>query len=68
MSRPYREGMTCPECEEETDVKVYPFVRGYRSGQYEDNYPDEGGYVEPEDCPHCGCEGAFNYEDTSEAD
>lgn len=45
---------TCPDCGEESEVEVTPFISGKTWGPPESCYPDEGGEVEPEACPHCG--------------
>lgn len=43
----------CP-CGAETEVTVYPVVRGRYFGPPEQCYPDEGGFIEPDECEDCG--------------
>lgn len=44
----------CPDCGSDTEVTVYPVVRGRYYGPPEDCYPDEGGFIEPDECDSCG--------------
>ena len=45
---------TCPECEKETELRVYPIIPAKLYGPPENCHPEEGGEVEPEECQHCG--------------
>jgi predicted RNA-binding Zn-ribbon protein involved in translation (DUF1610 family) len=47
---------TCPKCEAETEVTVYHFIPAQTYGPPENCYPEEGGEIEPEECPNCGAE------------
>jgi ribosomal protein L37AE/L43A len=46
----------CPKCETETEVTVYPVISAQTYGPPENCYPEEGGEIEPEECPNCGAE------------
>jgi hypothetical protein len=47
---------TCPKCEQETDVTVYPLIPAKTYGPPERCHPEEGGDHEPGECEHCGAE------------
>jgi ribosomal protein L37AE/L43A len=47
---------TCPKCEAETEVTVYPVIPAQTYGPPENCYPEEGGEIEPEECEKCGAE------------
>lgn len=54
MSRPIRITYTCKACDHKAEVKVYPIIPARTGGPPELCYPEEGGEVEPEECPECG--------------
>jgi hypothetical protein len=62
--RPYGDSFTCPDCEKQTDIIVYPYIPAITSHCYDDNEPPDGGYCDPEECPECGC--GIDYEDYCE--
>lgn len=46
----------CPICWEETEVVVYPPVRGRTNARFEDCIQPEPASSTPELCPHCDSE------------
>lgn len=44
------------DCEHEFKITVSKYVPARIHGRPEDCYPAEGGEIEPENCPECGCE------------
>ena len=44
---------TCPACERETEVTVHAVIPGRLWGPPENCYPEEGGEIEPDQCPRC---------------
>lgn len=43
----------CHECEREFEVNVEPIVPAKLWGPPENCYPEEGGEIEPDECPFC---------------
>jgi hypothetical protein len=44
---------TCPKCEAETELTVWPVIPAQIYGPPENCYPEEGGEYEPTECPNC---------------
>lgn len=47
---------TCSQCEHEFNVVAHPLIQAQTYGPAELCYPEEGGEIEPDECPACGNE------------
>ena len=43
----------CPNCENEVDVDVEPYIQAQTYGDPDSCYPAEGGTIDPSKCPEC---------------
>ena len=46
----------CHDCGEEFEISVSPIIPAKLHGRPEDCHPEEGGDVDPAECPDCGTE------------
>lgn len=53
MTKPITITWTCPECDRDTDVSVWPFIPARVSGPPEHCHPVEGARIEPQFCSNC---------------
>jgi DNA-directed RNA polymerase subunit RPC12/RpoP len=44
---------TCQKCDHEFDVDVSPIIPAKIYGPPEDCHPEEGGEIDPDECPKC---------------
>jgi hypothetical protein len=44
----------CPSCDVETVLTVAPIIAAKTYGAPENCHPEEGGEVDPSECPNCG--------------
>jgi hypothetical protein len=46
--------LNCVECGEDTTCDLVPYVPAKLTGHPDTWHPEEGGYIEPEECHNCG--------------
>lgn len=53
-SKPIKLIYQCPHCREIAVITAYPIIPAKTYGPPEHCHPEEGGEIDPEECPSCG--------------